>query len=171
MWGGYAILDVVWSVAEGNHLDGKSVWSIRVFSLQREGLPFRRMCREIGPVPAFRLASDPLMEGPTPVSALSSHCYDVFGGDYFTYFGEDLLPAHGRCAHGSHSLSGPTTMVTGAIKALKGWDIKKGVLAYSTMSQLGLMVMAVRFGSWQTAFFSPRHPRFFKQGYSFQLAR
>jgi NADH-quinone oxidoreductase subunit L len=54
-------------------------------------------------------------------------------------------------------------MLIGAFKAMKVWDIKR-VLAYSTMSQLGLMVIAVGFGSWQTALFHLATHAFFKAG-------
>ena len=58
---------------------------------------------------------------------------------------------------------GTITMLTGAVKALNEWDIKR-VLAYSTMSQLGLMVVAIGFGSWQTAMFHLATHAFFKAG-------
>jgi NADH-quinone oxidoreductase subunit L len=58
---------------------------------------------------------------------------------------------------------GTITMVTGAVKAAQAWDIKR-VLAYSTMSQLGLMVIAVGFGSWHTAIFHLTTHAFFKAG-------
>jgi NADH-quinone oxidoreductase subunit L len=46
------------------------------------------------------------------------------------------------------SLVGGITMVTGAILGIAQWDIKR-ILAYSTMSQIGYMVMGVGVGAYQ----------------------
>ncbi|GGM74536.1 hypothetical protein GCM10010967_02480 [Dyadobacter beijingensis] len=100
------------------------------------------------------------MEGPTPVSALIHAATMVAAGIFLLARISFLLTVDARLVV---LAIGAITMVTGAIKALKGWDIKK-VLAYSTMSQLGLMVMAVGFGSWQTALFHLATHAFFKAG-------
>src|SRR3979490_2219995 len=49
-------------------------------------------------------------------------------------------------------LIGGTTIIIGALLAFVQDDIKK-VLAYSTISQLGYMVMALGVGAWQAAVF------------------
>lgn len=100
------------------------------------------------------------MEGPTPVSALIHAATMVAAGIFLLARISFLLTVDARLVI---LIIGAITMVTGAVKALKGWDIKK-VLAYSTMSQLGLMVMAVGFGSWQTALFHLATHAFFKAG-------
>ncbi|SEI82569.1 NADH-quinone oxidoreductase subunit L [Dyadobacter sp. SG02] len=100
------------------------------------------------------------MEGPTPVSALIHAATMVAAGIFLLARISFLLTIDARLVI---LVIGAITMVTGAVKALKGWDIKK-VLAYSTMSQLGLMVMAVGFGSWQTALFHLATHAFFKAG-------
>lgn len=100
------------------------------------------------------------MEGPTPVSALIHAATMVAAGIFLLARISFLLTVDARMVI---LVIGAITMVTGAVKALKGWDIKK-VLAYSTMSQLGLMVMAVGFGSWQTALFHLATHAFFKAG-------
>lgn len=100
------------------------------------------------------------MEGPTPVSALIHAATMVAAGIFLLARISFLLTADARMVI---LVVGSITMVTGAVKALRGWDIKK-VLAYSTMSQLGLMVMAVGFGSWQTALFHLATHAFFKAG-------
>lgn len=100
------------------------------------------------------------MEGPTPVSALIHAATMVAAGIFLLARISFLLTFDARMVI---LVIGAITMVAGAVKALKGWDIKK-VLAYSTMSQLGLMVMAVGFGSWQTALFHLATHAFFKAG-------
>jgi NADH-quinone oxidoreductase subunit L len=100
------------------------------------------------------------MEGPTPVSALIHAATMVAAGIFLLARISFLLTIDARLVI---LVIGAITMVTGAVQALKGWDIKK-VLAYSTMSQLGLMVMAVGFGSWQTALFHLATHAFFKAG-------
>nr|WP_295934899.1 NADH-quinone oxidoreductase subunit L [uncultured Dyadobacter sp.] len=100
------------------------------------------------------------MEGPTPVSALIHAATMVAAGIFLLARISFLLTIDARMVI---LIVGAITMVTGAVKALKGWDIKI-VLAYSTMSQLGLMVMAVGFGSWQTALFHLATHAFFKAG-------
>jgi NADH-quinone oxidoreductase subunit L len=100
------------------------------------------------------------MEGPTPVSALIHAATMVAAGIFLLARISFLLTIDARLVI---LVIGAITMVTGAVQALKGWDIKK-VLAYSTMSQLGLMVMAIGFGSWQTALFHLATHAFFKAG-------
>jgi NADH-quinone oxidoreductase subunit L len=84
------------------------------------------------------------MEGPTPVSALIHAATMVTAGVYLvarsgTIY--DLAP-HARLAV---EIVGATTLVMGAIIGCAFDDIKK-VLAASTMSQIGYMMLAVGFG-------------------------
>ena len=100
------------------------------------------------------------MEGPTPVSALIHAATMVAAGIFLLARISFLLTFDARLVI---ALIGMITMLIGAVKATSVWDIKR-VLAYSTMSQLGLMVMAVGLGSWQTAFFHLTTHAFFKAG-------
>ncbi len=100
------------------------------------------------------------MEGPTPVSALIHAATMVAAGIFLLARISFLLTFDARVVV---IVIGTITMVTGAVKATQVWDIKR-VLAYSTMSQLGLMVVAVGFGSWHTAIFHLTTHAFFKAG-------
>lgn len=82
------------------------------------------------------------MEGPTPVSALIHAATMVAAGVYlmvrlFGLFTDDALLVV--------AITGMITTLVGAIAALSQYDIKK-ILAYSTMSQLGLMILALGLG-------------------------
>ncbi|KAA0990930.1 NADH-quinone oxidoreductase subunit L [Dyadobacter aurulentus] len=100
------------------------------------------------------------MEGPTPVSALIHAATMVAAGIFLLARISFMLTFEARLII---LAIGTITMLTGSVKAINEWDIKK-VLAYSTMSQLGLMVVAVGFGSWQTAMFHLATHAFFKAG-------
>lgn len=100
------------------------------------------------------------MEGPTPVSALIHAATMVAAGIFLLARISILLTP---TAQGVIIIIGVITMLHGAIKAVNTWDVK-GVLAYSTMSQLGLMVIAAGTGSWQAALFHLTTHAFFKAG-------
>jgi NADH-quinone oxidoreductase subunit L len=100
------------------------------------------------------------MEGPTPVSALIHAATMVAAGIFLLARISFLLTFEARMVV---AVIGTITMLIGAVKATQVWDIKR-VLAYSTMSQLGLMVVAVGFGSWHTAIFHLTTHAFFKAG-------
>lgn len=100
------------------------------------------------------------MEGPTPVSALIHAATMVAAGIFLLARISFLLTPDAKFVI---ICIGMITMLIGAVKATSVWDIKR-VLAYSTMSQLGLMVMAVGLGSWQAAFFHLTTHAFFKAG-------
>jgi NADH-quinone oxidoreductase subunit L len=100
------------------------------------------------------------MEGPTPVSALIHAATMVAAGIFLLARISFLLTPDARLII---TCIGMITMLTGAVKAISVWDIKR-VLAYSTMSQLGMMVMAVGLGSWETALFHLTTHAFFKAG-------
>lgn len=89
------------------------------------------------------------MEGPTPVSALIHAATMVAAGVYLIIRTFPLLEA-------GHVLTvvayvGAITSFFAAILAIKQNDIKK-VLAYSTLSQLGYMVLAVGVGAYTASF-------------------
>ena len=89
------------------------------------------------------------MEGPTPVSALIHAATMVAAGVYLILRMFPLLEAGGVLILVAYV--GAFTALFAAILAIKQFDIKK-VLAYSTLSQLGYMVMAVGLGAYQASF-------------------
>nr|YP_009306520.1 NADH-plastoquinone oxidoreductase subunit 5 [Helwingia himalaica]AOP19437.1 NADH-plastoquinone oxidoreductase subunit 5 [Helwingia himalaica] len=91
------------------------------------------------------------MEGPTPISALIHAATMVAAGIFlvarlFPLF--IVIPSIMNLI----SLIGIITVLLGATLALAQKDIKRG-LAYSTMSQLGYMMLALGMGSYQSALF------------------
>nr|YP_009709535.1 NADH-plastoquinone oxidoreductase subunit 5 [Asplenium nidus]QEW89350.1 NADH-plastoquinone oxidoreductase subunit 5 [Asplenium nidus] len=91
------------------------------------------------------------MEGPTPISALIHAATMVAAGIFliariFNFI--SLLPL----TMSAISWVGGITTLLGATLALYQKDLKKG-LAYSTMSQLGYMVLALGIGASQSALF------------------
>jgi NADH-quinone oxidoreductase subunit L len=104
------------------------------------------------------------MAGPTPVSALIHAATMVVAG---VYLGARLYPVFFNgfsIGHGGVNfmvLIGGVTIIIGAVLAFVQDDIKK-VLAYSTISQLGYMVMALGAGAWVAAVFHLFTHAFFK---------
>jgi NADH-quinone oxidoreductase subunit L len=86
------------------------------------------------------------MEGPTPVSALIHAATMVTAGVYLIARCAPLWNASSdaRVLVGS---IGALTALTGAIIGCSQWDIKR-ILAYSTMSQIGYMIMGVGVGAY-----------------------
>ncbi len=104
------------------------------------------------------------MAGPTPVSALIHAATMVVAGVYLVarlygvfWQGFDIS------AGGANPIAivGGVTVVIAALLAFVQNDIKK-VLAYSTVSQLGYMVMALGVGAWTAAVFHLFTHAFFK---------
>ncbi|MEZ4813632.1 MAG: NADH-quinone oxidoreductase subunit L [Bdellovibrionota bacterium] len=89
------------------------------------------------------------MEGPTPVSALIHAATMVAAGVYLILRMFPLLEAGNVLIVVAYV--GSFTALFAAILAIKQNDIKK-VLAYSTLSQLGYMVMAIGLGAYQASF-------------------
>nr|YP_010850268.1 NADH dehydrogenase subunit 5 [Lobelia zeylanica]WGH11675.1 NADH dehydrogenase subunit 5 [Lobelia zeylanica] len=91
------------------------------------------------------------MEGPTPISALIHAATMVAAGIFLV---ARLLPLFQIIPHIMNliSLIGIITIFFGATLALAQKDIKRG-LAYSTMSQLGYMMLALGMGSFRSALF------------------
>jgi NADH-quinone oxidoreductase subunit L len=104
------------------------------------------------------------MAGPTPVSALIHAATMVVAG---VYLGARLYPVFfrgfsiGDGGLNAMALIGGITIIIGAVLAFVQRDIKK-VLAYSTISQLGYMVMALGVGAWVAAIFHLFTHAFFK---------
>lgn len=89
------------------------------------------------------------MEGPTPVSALIHAATMVAAGVYLIIRMFPMLEAGGVLPVVAYV--GACTSLLAAILAIKQTDIKK-VLAYSTLSQLGYMVLAVGVGAYTASF-------------------
>ncbi len=104
------------------------------------------------------------MAGPTPVSALIHAATMVVAGVYlvarlYPVFYQGFNIADGPI--NPMALIGGITIVIAAVLAFVQVDIKK-VLAYSTVSQLGYMVMALGVGAWTPAVFHIFTHAFFK---------
>jgi len=100
------------------------------------------------------------MAGPTPVSALLHAATMVTAGVYLiarTHVLFALAPA----AQFAVAVVGATTLLIAGFSALTQHDIKR-VLAYSTMSQIGYMFLALGVGAWQAAMFHFVTHAFFK---------
>ena len=100
------------------------------------------------------------MAGPTPVSALIHAATMVTACVYLvarSSFLFSLAPAAGLTV----ALTGAVTALFAATIGLKQWDIKK-ILAYSTVSQLGFMFMAVGVGAYVAGIFHLATHAFFK---------
>jgi NADH-quinone oxidoreductase subunit L len=104
------------------------------------------------------------MAGPTPVSALIHAATMVVAGVYlgarlYSVFWEGFSIEAGGV--NAMALIGGITILIGAALAFVQDDIKK-VLAYSTISQLGYMVMGLGVGAWVGAVFHLFTHAFFK---------
>jgi NAD(P)H-quinone oxidoreductase subunit 5 len=91
------------------------------------------------------------MEGPTPISALIHAATMVAAGIFLV---ARLLPLFQDLpvVMDIIAITGVTTALLGATLALAQRDLKRG-LAYSTMSQLGYMMLALGIGSYQAGLF------------------
>ncbi len=98
------------------------------------------------------------MEGPTPVSALIHAATMVAAGVYFI---TRIFPILSGDALFVIAIIGAISAFIPATIALTQNDIKK-VLAYSTISQLGYMIMALGVGAYTFAFFHLITHAFFK---------
>jgi NADH-quinone oxidoreductase subunit L len=100
------------------------------------------------------------MEGPTPVSALIHAATMVTAGVYLV---GRMHPIYDLAvyAHGAVAIIGAVTALFAATIAIVQTDIKR-VLAYSTMSQIGYMFLAVGVGAYSAGFFHLLSHAFFK---------
>lgn len=100
------------------------------------------------------------MAGPTPVSALIHAATMVTAGVYLiarTHVLFTLAPPIQLAV----AVIGAATLLLAGISALAQWDIKRA-LAYSTMSQIGYMFLALGVGAWSAAIFHFMVHAFFK---------
>jgi NADH-quinone oxidoreductase subunit L len=102
------------------------------------------------------------MEGPTPVSALIHAATMVSAGVYLV---ARMLPlmatSEGSVALQVVAIIGAITAVLGATIGMAQYDVKR-VLAYSTISQLGYMMMALGIGGFLAGIFHLLTHSFFK---------
>jgi NADH-quinone oxidoreductase subunit L len=98
------------------------------------------------------------MEGPTPVSALIHAATMVAAGVFLLVRVHFLFTSEVLAVI---AVTGAITSIFGAWHALRQFDIKK-ILAYSTLSQLGLMVMAFGAGAWAESLLHLYTHAFFK---------
>ncbi len=100
------------------------------------------------------------MAGPTPTSALIHAATMVTAGVYLiarTHVLFSLAPA----AQFAVAIVGAATLLLAGFSALTQHDIKR-ILAYSTVSQIGYMFLALGVGAWQAAMFHFLTHAFFK---------
>lgn len=100
------------------------------------------------------------MAGPTPVSALIHAATMVAAGVFLL---ARVFPLLALEALTIIAIAGSLTAFMGAVAAMTQHDIKK-VLAFSTISQLGYMVMGIGVGSYDAALFHLFTHAFFKAG-------
>ncbi|MDJ0733919.1 MAG: NAD(P)H-quinone oxidoreductase subunit 5 [Nostocaceae cyanobacterium] len=100
------------------------------------------------------------MEGPTPISALIHAATMVAAGVFLV---ARMYPVfeHVPAAMNTIAFTGAFTAFLGATIAMTQNDIKKG-LAYSTISQLGYMVMAMGVGAYSAGLFHLMTHAYFK---------
>ena len=100
------------------------------------------------------------MAGPTPVSALIHAATMVTAGVYLIARTHGLFLLAPEILH-LVALVGTITLVLAGFAALVQTDIKR-ILAYSTMSQIGYMFLALGVGAWEGAIFHLMTHAFFK---------
>ncbi len=110
-------------------------------------------------IPLFPWLAD-AMEGPTPVSALIHAATMVTAGVYLLCRVNPLLHASSAASLTVACVGAATAFVAATI-ACAQQDIKK-VLAYSTVSQLGYMFLAIGCGAYEAAIFLMVAHAFFK---------
>ena len=100
------------------------------------------------------------MEGPTPVSALIHAATMVTAGVYLLIRSSPLIEYSSTLLLICLWLGAVTTLASSMIGLFQG-DIKK-IIAYSTMSQLGMMVIAIGLSSYNVALFHLINHAFYK---------
>lgn len=122
-------------------------------------LLFVGACGKSAQIPLYTWLPD-AMAGPTPVSALIHAATMVTAGIYMVCR-SNILYTMAPCTQTVIAVVGLVTALFAASIALKQNDIKK-VLAYSTVSQLGYMVLALGVGAYTGAIFHVMTHAFFK---------
>ena len=125
------------------------IWDVSVFTLIAL-LLFTGAVGKSAQVPLHVWLPD-AMEGPTPISALIHAATMVTAGVFMV---ARLAPIYNLSpiAMDVVAMTGAATMVLGATIALTQTDIKR-VVAYSTVSQLGYMIMACGLGAYASGMY------------------
>lgn len=125
------------------------IWNVSVFTLIAL-LLFTGAVGKSAQVPLHVWLPD-AMEGPTPISALIHAATMVTAGVFMV---ARLAPLYNLSptAMSVVAVTGAATMVLGATIALTQTDIKR-VVAYSTVSQLGYMIMACGLGAYASGMY------------------
>lgn len=100
------------------------------------------------------------MAGPTPVSALIHAATMVTAGVYLIARNHELFLLSPQMMH-VVAIVGVLTLLMSGFTALTQTDLKR-VLAYSTISQIGYMFLALGVGAWSSAIFHLMTHAFFK---------
>ncbi|MES1222010.1 MAG: NADH-quinone oxidoreductase subunit L [Bacteroidota bacterium] len=152
-------LMIIWANAGSFNIE--SLHHVEIYSWQTAAT-LCLFCGVIGKSAQFPLLTwlPDAMEGPTPVSALIHAATMVAAGVYllaklFFLFTPEALQVV--------TIIGTITALMASLSALVQTDIKK-ILAYSTLSQLGFMVLAVGTGSPHAAMLHLFTHAFFKAG-------
>jgi len=148
------------AAVRAGHLNGIDKWHLALASF----LIFVGAAGKSAQIP-FHVWLPDAMEGPTPVSALMHAATMVAAGVYMVirvfFCFSDLGGVDWGWAPHFVAMTGGVTALIAASIALVQRDIKK-VLAYSTLSQLGYMVMALGAGAYSIAMFHLTTHAFFK---------
>ncbi|MCB0955136.1 MAG: NADH-quinone oxidoreductase subunit L [Ilumatobacteraceae bacterium] len=134
-------------------LTGKTATAVALFA-------FIGACGKSAQLPLYLWLPD-AMEGPTPVSALIHAATMVTAGVFLMVRLNPVLHAADSYAGTIIAIVGVATALFAATVAVAQNDIKK-VLAYSTVSQLGYMFLAVGSGAYVAAIFHMVTHAFFK---------
>lgn len=145
--------DFFGQIAEGNAIVSNSTynWIAICFFIGAMG--------KSAQIPLYTWLPD-AMAGPTPVSALIHAATMVTAGIYMIAR-SSILYNMAPMAQSLVAVIGLATAIIAASIAIKQYDIKK-VLAYSTVSQLGFMFLALGVGAYTTAVFHVMTHAFFK---------
>lgn len=100
------------------------------------------------------------MEGPTPISALIHAATMVTAGIFLIVRLAPLFSLSQVTSHMMIAIGATTAVYAGLLGAVQ-WDIKR-VIAYSTLSQLGYMMIALGVGAYSVAVFHLLMHAFFK---------
>ncbi|HJM55889.1 MAG: NADH-quinone oxidoreductase subunit L [Planctomycetes bacterium] len=122
-------------------------------------LLFGGACGKSAQFPLFTWLPD-AMAGPTPVSALIHAATMVTSGIYLVIRLNPLFAASEVALFLVAAIGAATALIAGSA-ALRQRDLK-GILAYSTVSQLGYMFLALGSGAWVAALFHVITHAFFK---------
>ena len=148
-----AVRSLDYTVINGNQITKTTATAIALFA-------FVGACGKSAQLPLYLWLPD-AMEGPTPVSALIHAATMVTAGVYLMVRLNPVISLASSQVGTIIAVVGVATALFAATVAVAQNDIKK-VLAYSTVSQLGYMFLAVGSGAYVAAIFHMVTHAFFK---------